>query len=72
MDETVCQEKRELLALYQHAARKYSEAVIELKQKIGTIPKPEYDAFHRVTMEAEHNARAARRRLEDPIAGHRC
>ena len=72
MDQTVCHEKRTLLALYQHATQIYSEAVTDLDQKIGTTSKLEYEALHRVVLEAESSAMTARDRLEAHTAEHGC
>ena len=41
----VCQTKRHLLALYQAATERYSQAVAALAQAIGAVSKKEYTAL---------------------------
>lgn len=43
----ICEEKARLTALYKAATTKFSKAATELRQKMGTVPREEYDRMIR-------------------------
>jgi hypothetical protein len=67
-----CEEKGRLATEYDAATSKFSEAVRELHQKMGTSPKEEYDRLERISTQARMNSEQARLALEQHIATHRC
>ena len=67
-----CEEKTRLAMEYDAATSKFSEAVRELHQRIGTSPKDEYDRLERASNEARVRSEQARLALEQHIAAHRC
>lgn len=67
-----CEEKNRLAMEYDAATSKFSEAVRELRRKIGTSPKDEYDRLERASHEARVRSEQARLALEQHIAAHRC
>jgi hypothetical protein len=68
----LCEEKARLSMEYDAATSKFSEAVRELHQKIGTSPKAEYDRLERACNGARVNSERARLALEQYVAVHRC
>ena len=67
-----CEEKARLTAEYEAATTKFSEAVIELRQKSGTSSKEVYDRLNRAANEDRLKSELARLALEQHIAAHRC
>jgi len=47
-----CTEKPALLLTYSDSARQYSQAVTELHERIGRVPRKEYEQMHRQTEDA--------------------
>jgi hypothetical protein len=68
----VCEEKQRLLGAYQCATHKYSAAVTELRQKMGTLLKPDYDALYQITEVLLQDVAAARIKLQTHVQDHRC
>lgn len=68
----VCEEKGRLALEYDAATSKFAEAVSELRRKIGTSPKDEYDRLERGSNEARVRSEQARLALEQHIAIHHC
>jgi hypothetical protein len=67
-----CDEKGRLLRQYGEATLAFSNAVQELRQKIGTSLKDEYERLERISTEARVKSAQARLALEQHIAAHRC
>ena len=67
-----CNEKVRLATIYEDATGRFSEAVKELRQKIGTTAKYEYERLDRAANEARVKSEQARLALEHHIATHRC
>ena len=67
-----CEEKQRLVAEYELATKKFSGAVTELQQKMGTSPKADYDRLSRAADEARVKSEQARLALEQHVAAHRC
>jgi hypothetical protein len=67
-----CEEKTRLTAGYEVATTKFCEAVTELKQKMGTSPKTEYDRLARVANELRLKSEQARLALEQHLGVHCC
>jgi hypothetical protein len=67
-----CDEKGHLLRQYDHATLAFSNAVQEMRRKIGTSPKDEYERLERIANEARVKSEQTRLALEQHIATHRC
>jgi len=67
-----CEEKKRLAADYEAATAKFSEAVTQLHDRMGTSPKEEYERLDRAANEARVKSEQARLALEQHIAAHRC
>jgi hypothetical protein len=67
-----CEEKGRLLKQYDNATLAFSNAVQELRRKIGTSPKDDYQRLERIANEARVKSEQTRLALEQHIAGHRC
>jgi hypothetical protein len=67
-----CEEKTRLVMEYEAATSAFSEAVKELRRKIGTSPKEEYKRLERVSTEARAKSEQTRLALEQHISTHRC
>jgi ATP-dependent helicase YprA (DUF1998 family) len=67
-----CEEKTRLAAQYDAATTKFSEAVTELRQKMGTLLKEDYQRLDRAANEARVKSEQARLALEQHIAAHNC
>ena len=63
-----CDEKRRLLGQYDDATLAFSNAVQELRRKIGTSPKDEYERLERISSEARVKSEQARLALEQHVA----
>jgi hypothetical protein len=57
---------------YDATTARFSEAVNELRRKIGTSPKEDYERLDRAANEARVKSEQARLALEQHIAAHRC
>ena len=57
---------------YEAATGKFSSAVTELRHKMGTVLKAEYDRLDRAANEARVKSEQARLALEEHIAAHGC
>jgi hypothetical protein len=68
----VCKEKRRLVEVYQSATEKYSAAVTELREKMGTLPKPDYDVLYETTEALLQDVAAARIKLQAHVQKHGC
>jgi len=67
-----CEEKNRLVAQYEAATTNFSEAVAELRKKMGTSTKEEYQRLERATNEARVKSEQARLALEQHAAKHGC
>jgi len=67
-----CEEKSRLAIEYEASTMKFSEAVTELRKKMGTSAKDEYQRLDRAANEARVKSEQARLALEQHIAAHRC
>jgi ATP-dependent helicase YprA (DUF1998 family) len=67
-----CKEKNRLTKEYDDTTAKFSEAVRELRQKMGTSLKEEFDRLERAADEARVRSEQARLALEQHIAAHHC
>jgi hypothetical protein len=67
-----CPDKKRLLDAYQYVTQKYSAAVAQLNQKMGTSSKADYDALYRMTEALRQDAADAQQDLERHIGTHRC
>jgi hypothetical protein len=68
----ICPEKVGLLGEYEAATRNFAESVGDLRQKIGTSVKDEYERLQRASDEARVKSEQSRLSLEQHIAAHRC
>jgi uncharacterized protein YjcR len=68
----ICEEKIRLMAEYEEATSVFSQAVKELRQKIGTSPSEEYKRLAQNSNEARVKAEQARFALEQHISAHHC
>jgi hypothetical protein len=67
-----CEEKTRLVEEYSAAASAFSEAVKELRRKMGTSPKEEYKWLVQNSNEARVKSERARLALEQHISAHHC
>lgn len=67
-----CEEKVRLATEYEISTAKFSEAVTELRKKMGTSAREEYQQLDRAANEARVRSEQARLTLEQHIASHRC
>jgi hypothetical protein len=67
-----CDEKRRLLRQYDDATLAFSNAVQELRRRIGTSAKDDYERLERVSNEARVGSEQTRLALQQHIAVHRC
>ncbi len=65
---TNCEEKRRLATEYEAATTKFSEAVTELRKRMGTSPREEYLRRDRTANEARVRPEQARPALEQRVA----
>lgn len=70
--EKTCEKKAALMGKYQKTTRHYSDAVSELKRRIGTSSKDEFQKLKDATEEARKSSFQAMRDLENHIADHTC
>jgi hypothetical protein len=67
-----CEEKTRLGTEYDATTSRFSEAVRELHQRMGTSLKDEYDRLERASNEARVRSEQARLALEQHVAAHGC
>jgi hypothetical protein len=67
-----CEEKSRLATEYETSTAKFSETVTELRKKMGTSAREEYQRLDRAANEARVKSEQARLALEQHIASHRC
>jgi hypothetical protein len=67
-----CDEKARLVKLYEFATTGFAEAVTELRRKMGTVPKSEYESLSRAADEARLKSETARLAVERHEAEHGC
>ena len=67
-----CEEKARLTMEYDAATSKFSAAVSELRLKMGSSQREEYDRLERASNEARVRSEQTRLALEQHIAAHRC
>jgi len=67
-----CEIKFGLITDYETATTVFSEAVTELRRRIGTSTKEEYDRIARDANDARVKSEQARLALERHVAEHRC
>jgi hypothetical protein len=67
-----CEEKARLVKEYDDATLAFSDAVQELRRRIGTSPKAEYERLERISSQARVKSEQTRLALEQHIATHRC
>jgi len=67
-----CEEKTRLATEYESSTAKFSEAVTELRKKMGASAKEEYRRLDRAANEARVKSEQARLALEQHIAAHQC
>jgi hypothetical protein len=68
----VCKEKERLLEAYEEVTDKYSAAVTVLREKMGTLPKRDYDALYETTEGLLQDVAAARIKLQTHFQEHGC
>jgi hypothetical protein len=67
-----CLEKERLANEYEVATAKFAEAVGQLRSKIGTSVRLEYERLQRVADEARLKSEQARLAFEQHMAAHNC
>ena len=67
-----CEEKGRLTMEYDSATAKFSAAVSELRLRMGTSQKDEYNRLERASNQARVRSEQSRLALEQHIAAHRC
>jgi hypothetical protein len=67
-----CSEKARLMRDYDAATTKFSEAVSQLQQKLGTSTRAEYEGLQRISDEARARSEQARLTLDRHMAAHDC
>lgn len=67
-----CESKIRLISDYEAATALFSEAVTELRQRMGTSTKEEYDQLAWAANDARVKSEQARLALEKHVAEHRC
>jgi hypothetical protein len=67
-----CEEKARLANTYEAATAKFSEAVKDLRRKIGISAKEEYVGLERAANEARLKSEEARLALEQHTVDHGC
>jgi hypothetical protein len=68
----VCDEKYRLALEYAAARETFSQSVAELLEKMGVLPKEEYERLQRASEEWRVHSEHARLALEQHIAAHCC
>jgi hypothetical protein len=67
-----CEVKIRLTSQYEEATKLFSEAVTELRRKIGISTREDYEQLGRRANDARVKSEQARLALEQHIAEHRC
>ena len=67
-----CELKIRLASEYEAATAEFSRTVGELRRKIGTSTKEEYEQLSRLANDARRKSEQARLALEQHTAEHRC
>jgi hypothetical protein len=67
-----CEVKIRLTSQYEEATTLFSEAVTELRRKIGISTREDYEQLGRRANDARVKSEHARLALEQHIAEHRC
>ena len=67
-----CEVKIRLATEYESSTAKFSEAVAELRKKMGTSTKEEYEQLDRAANEARARSEQARLTFEQHVVAHRC
>lgn len=67
-----CEVKIRLTSKYEEATTLFSEAVSELRRKIGISTREDYEQLGRRANDARVKSEQARLALEQHIAEHRC
>jgi len=67
-----CEIKIRLISDYEGATTSFSEAVTELRRRMGTSTKEEYDRLTWAATDARVKSEQARLALEQHVADHRC
>jgi hypothetical protein len=69
---TKCALKKALLFSYSDTTKTYYETVMELRVKLGEVPKPEYDKLLHLSEAARLTVEKARIEMERHIKTHGC
>jgi hypothetical protein len=67
-----CKQKIGLVFNYTSVAKAYSDAVMELHEKIGTVNRNEYDRLYGIAEDARISVDAARQEIESHVNMHGC
>jgi hypothetical protein len=67
-----CAEKMRLFVVWHSAMETYSRAVAEQSQRIGIVPKAEYERLLRAAESAREHVLEAREILDVHVKGHGC
>jgi hypothetical protein len=67
-----CEEKKRLATEYESTTAKFAEAVADLRKKMGTSAKEEYQRLDRAANEARVRSEQARLALEQHVSAHGC
>ena len=67
-----CALKTAMLMSYSDAASKYCQAVTELDEQVGYVPRGEYERIHNLTEEARLSVERARLAMEEHVRQHGC
>jgi hypothetical protein len=70
--EILCEEKQRLAIEYEATATNFAEAVRELRNKMGTSAKVEYQRLAHAANEARVKSEQARVKLEKHVSAHGC
>jgi len=68
----MCEEKRRLLTEYEAATQAYFQSMNDLRAKMGTSPKAEYERLFKATEEARSKSETARTALLKHVHEHKC
>jgi hypothetical protein len=68
----LCEEKLRLTRNYQEANARFSDAVSLLAQKMGTVPRDEYERVRHKAEQLRQDSEKARMALERHISQHDC
>jgi len=68
----LCPEKSALLSAYDEASSTHSNAVTDLRKKMGVLTQPEYETAYETTEVLRMEARTALEKLNRHVAEHGC